>query len=89
MITLEQYVTPQLQSPPLSLPRHIHCKLSGCRADPVHAAGIHTGQSFVDLEEGMTAPRRSVSGVVEAWGAQDCDVSEVERSGVNADVRRE
>lgn len=55
----------------------------------MHAAGIHTGQSFVDLEKGMTAPRRSVSGVVEAWGAQDCDVSEVERSGVNADVRRE
>ena len=51
VVALQEYVTPQLQTPSLSLPSHIHRELSGASANTVHSWCIHGDQPLIHLQE--------------------------------------
>lgn len=51
VIALQENVTPQLQTPSLSLPSHIHRELSGASTNTVHSWCIHRDQSLIHLQQ--------------------------------------
>ena len=51
VVALQENVTPQLQTPSLSLPSHINCELSGASTNTVHSWCIHRDQSLIHLQQ--------------------------------------